>query len=61
VAEGVAVLPLAAPGTLVSALAADAVQLRARLEWGERTAMAAHRLGDDSVAYGGESPVPGIQ
>ncbi|GAA2205708.1 urease accessory protein UreD [Nonomuraea monospora] len=38
VAEGVAVLPLAAPGTLVSALAADAVQLRARLEWGERTA-----------------------
>ncbi|MFD0479144.1 hypothetical protein ACFQ0B_71435 [Nonomuraea thailandensis] len=36
-AEGVAVLPLAAPGTLVSALAADAVQLRARLEWGERT------------------------
>ncbi|MEV0822766.1 urease accessory protein UreD [Nonomuraea rubra] len=61
VAEGVAVLPLAAPGTLVSALAADAVQLRARLEWGERTAMAAPRLGDDSVAYGGESPVPGIQ
>ncbi|WP_240972704.1 urease accessory protein UreD [Nonomuraea composti] len=59
-AEGVAVLPLAAPATpapvpaqapatraslpaqppatLVSALAADAVQLRARLEWGERTA-----------------------
>lgn len=38
VGEGVAVLPLAGPGTLVSALAADAVQLRSRLEWGERTA-----------------------
>ncbi|WP_228011155.1 urease accessory protein UreD [Nonomuraea phyllanthi] len=36
VAEGVAVLPLAGPGTLVSALAADAVELRSRLEWGER-------------------------
>ncbi|MEV5895260.1 urease accessory protein UreD [Nonomuraea fuscirosea] len=40
VAEGVAVLPLAGPGTLVSALAKDAVQLRSRLEWGERTAVA---------------------
>ncbi|WP_084774760.1 urease accessory protein UreD [Nonomuraea candida] len=38
VAEGVAVLPLAAPGTLVSALASDAVQLRSRLEWGETLA-----------------------
>ncbi|TMR99069.1 urease accessory protein UreD [Nonomuraea basaltis] len=35
VAEGVAVLPLAASGTLVSALAGDAVELRSRLEWGE--------------------------
>ncbi|NAS23093.1 urease accessory protein UreD [Herbidospora sp. NEAU-GS84] len=35
VAEGVAVLPLAGPGTLVSALAADAVELRKRLSWGE--------------------------
>ncbi|WP_062442376.1 urease accessory protein UreD [Herbidospora daliensis] len=35
VAEGVAVLPLAGPGTLVSALAADAVELRNRLSWGE--------------------------
>lgn len=39
VAEGVAVLPLAGRGTLVSALAADAVQLRSRLEWGERTTL----------------------
>ncbi|GAA3139754.1 urease accessory protein UreD [Nonomuraea salmonea] len=39
VAEGIAVLPLAAPGTLVSALADDAVQLRTRLEWGERQAL----------------------
>ncbi|MEV4802201.1 urease accessory protein UreD [Nonomuraea sp. NPDC049421] len=39
VGEGVAVLPLAAPGTLVSALADDAVQLRTRLEWGERQAL----------------------
>ncbi|TDD01039.1 urease accessory protein UreD [Nonomuraea deserti] len=38
VADGVAVLPLALSGTLVSALAADAVQLRSRLEWGERAA-----------------------
>ncbi|MBE1562351.1 urease accessory protein UreD [Nonomuraea africana] len=35
VAEGVAVLPLAGPGVLVSALAADAVELRRRLDWGE--------------------------
>ncbi|GAB2911968.1 urease accessory protein UreD [Nonomuraea fastidiosa] len=60
VAEGVAVLPLAAPGTLVSALADDAVQLRARLEWGERQAMPAPPTGDDSVAYGGEAASPGI-
>ncbi|WP_236667911.1 MULTISPECIES: urease accessory protein UreD [unclassified Nonomuraea] len=39
VADGVAVLPLAVSGTLVSALAADAVQLRSRLEWGERMAL----------------------
>jgi urease accessory protein len=38
VADGVAVLPLAGPGTVVSALAADAVDLRARLEWGEERA-----------------------
>lgn len=38
VADGVAVLPLAAPGTLVSALAADAVELHHRLLWGEATA-----------------------
>ncbi|WP_431898234.1 urease accessory protein UreD [Nonomuraea sp. bgisy101] len=35
VREGVAVLPLAGPGTLVSALARDAVELRRLLEWGE--------------------------
>lgn len=35
VAEGVAVLPLAGPGVLVSALAADAVELRRRLGLGE--------------------------
>ncbi|HUR05803.1 MAG TPA: urease accessory protein UreD [Nonomuraea sp.] len=35
VADGVAVLPLAGPGVLVSALGADAVELRRRLEWGE--------------------------
>ncbi|MGI5270075.1 urease accessory protein UreD [Nonomuraea sp. CA-218870] len=35
VTDGVAVLPLAGPGTLVSALAADAVELRARLRRGE--------------------------
>ncbi len=39
VADGVAVLPLAGPGTLVSALAADAVELRARLRWGESTVL----------------------
>ncbi|MEV6149676.1 urease accessory protein UreD [Nonomuraea sp. NPDC052129] len=39
VAEGVAVLPLAGPGVLVSALAADAVSLRRRLEWGESVAL----------------------
>ncbi|MEU7740461.1 urease accessory protein UreD [Nonomuraea sp. NPDC049158] len=39
VAEGVAVLPLAGPGVLVSALAADAVALRRRLEWGEGVAI----------------------
>jgi urease accessory protein len=35
VGDGVAVLPLAGPGTLVSALADDAVTLRRRLLWGE--------------------------
>ncbi|MBF8188405.1 urease accessory protein UreD [Nonomuraea sp. K274] len=40
VATGVAVLPLATTGTLVSALAADAVELRSRLEWGERLVQA---------------------
>lgn len=35
VGEGVAVLPLATAGTLVSALAHDAVQLRQRLTWGQ--------------------------
>ncbi|MCA2221642.1 urease accessory protein UreD [Nonomuraea aurantiaca] len=39
VAEGVAVLPLAGPGVLVSALATDAVALRRRLEWGEGIAL----------------------
>ncbi|WP_248961058.1 urease accessory protein UreD [Sphaerisporangium perillae] len=34
IAEGCAVLPLAGPGTLVSALAPDAATLRARLTWG---------------------------
>ncbi|GAA3812302.1 urease accessory protein UreD [Sphaerisporangium flaviroseum] len=34
-ADGCAVLPLAGPGTLVSALAPDAVALRERLTWGE--------------------------
>ncbi|MEU8110127.1 urease accessory protein UreD [Nonomuraea muscovyensis] len=38
VGEGVAVLPLAGPGVLVSALAADAVELRRRLAWGESAA-----------------------
>ncbi|MEU0572094.1 urease accessory protein UreD [Nonomuraea sp. NPDC005983] len=33
--DGVAVLPLAGPAVLVSALAGDAVELRQRLEWGE--------------------------
>ncbi|WP_433424773.1 urease accessory protein UreD [Microtetraspora malaysiensis] len=36
--NGCAVLPLAGPGVLVSALAEDAVQLRRRLEWGEALA-----------------------
>ncbi|WP_246267118.1 urease accessory protein UreD [Nonomuraea typhae] len=35
VADGVAVLPLAGPGLLVSALADDAIDLRRRLTWGE--------------------------
>ncbi|WP_063780909.1 urease accessory protein UreD [Nonomuraea sp. SBT364] len=38
VGDGVVVLPLAGPGVLVSALAGDAVELRARLEWGESRA-----------------------
>ncbi|GLW97895.1 urease accessory protein UreD [Microtetraspora sp. NBRC 16547] len=37
--DGCAVLPLAGPGVLVSALADDAVQLRVRLEWGEALAV----------------------
>ncbi|MEV5409447.1 urease accessory protein UreD [Thermopolyspora sp. NPDC052614] len=41
IADGVAVLPLAAPGTLVSALAGDAVELRRRLLWGEAVAAGA--------------------
>ncbi|MFF4771250.1 urease accessory protein UreD [Microtetraspora fusca] len=36
--DGCAVLPLAGPGVLVSALADDAVQLRERLQWGEALA-----------------------
>ncbi|GGO66291.1 urease accessory protein UreD [Nonomuraea cavernae] len=40
VGDGVAVLPLAGPGVLVSALAPDAVALRDRLEWGEALASA---------------------
>jgi urease accessory protein len=60
VGEDVAVLPLAGPGTLVSALAADAVQLRARLLWGERMAKAPLH-GDGTVALGGESAAPGLQ
>lgn len=39
IADGVAVLPLAAGGTLVSALATDAVELRRRLLWGETAAV----------------------
>ncbi|WP_198654608.1 urease accessory protein UreD [Nocardia aurea] len=39
VGAGVAVLPLAGPGTLVSALGGDAVELRRRLEWGESLAL----------------------
>jgi urease accessory protein len=58
VSEGVAVLPLATSGTLVSALAGDAVELRARLEWGERAVSGG---GDDSVAQGGRGREPGIQ
>ncbi|MFC4584718.1 urease accessory protein UreD [Sphaerisporangium corydalis] len=37
-AEGCVVLPLAGPGTLVSALAPDAAALRERLTWGEARA-----------------------
>ncbi|MCK2219928.1 urease accessory protein UreD [Actinomadura sp. ATCC 31491] len=58
VSDGVAVLPLAASGTLVSALAADAVELRARLERGES---AVSGDGDDSVAYRGREGEPGIR
>lgn len=60
VGDGVAVLPLAGPGTLVSALAADAVQLRTRLLWGERIA-GSTPAGDDSVAVGGGGGVSGLQ
>jgi urease accessory protein len=38
--EGCAVLPLAGPGTLISALAPDAATLRTRLNWGENQAAA---------------------
>ncbi len=58
VADGVAVLPLAVSGTLVSALGGDAVELRSRLEWGERAVSVG---GDDSVADGGRGREPGIQ
>lgn len=58
VADGVAVLPLAASGTLVSALAGDAVELRSRLEWGERAVCVD---GDDLVAFSGQGRAPGIQ
>ncbi|HEX4811508.1 MAG TPA: urease accessory protein UreD [Nonomuraea sp.] len=70
VADGVAVLPLATSGTLVSALAADAVELRARLEWGERAASddgdapprtAASDDGDAPVADSGRDREPGLQ
>ncbi|WP_214108934.1 urease accessory protein UreD [Acrocarpospora catenulata] len=47
-AEGCAVLPLAGPGTLVSALAPDAVRLRERLEWGEQVALQS-RFGGSSL------------
>jgi urease accessory protein len=42
VADGVAVLPLAGPGVLVSALAGDAVELRRRLVWGETAVAGGH-------------------
>jgi urease accessory protein len=42
-AEGCAVMPLAGPGTLVSALAPDAAALRERLTWGEAQALAVSR------------------
>jgi urease accessory protein len=41
-AEGCAVLPLAGPGTLISALAPDAPALRSRLTWGETEATRSH-------------------
>ncbi|TQM76302.1 urease accessory protein UreD [Thermopolyspora flexuosa] len=43
VADGVAVLPLAGPGVLVSALAGDAAELRRRLLWGETLALGRER------------------
>jgi urease accessory protein len=58
VGDGVAVLPLATSGTLVSALAGDAVELRSRLEWGER---AVYVDGDDSATSGGRGRQPVIQ
>ncbi len=42
IADGVAALPLTAPVTLVSALAPDAVALRARLEWAEAAVLTGH-------------------
>ncbi|MET8155050.1 urease accessory protein UreD [Sphaerisporangium sp. NPDC005289] len=45
-AEGCAVLPLAGPGTLISALAPDAPTLRSRLTWGAAQATAPFDDGD---------------
>ncbi|MFC4529487.1 urease accessory protein UreD [Sphaerisporangium dianthi] len=53
--EGCAVLPLAGPGTLISALAPDAPALRARLAWGEARLGAGRRLGAVPPT-GGEPP-----
>ncbi|MFG1612604.1 urease accessory protein UreD [Nonomuraea wenchangensis] len=58
VSDGLAVLPLAASGTVVSALAADAVELRSLLERGER---AVSGDGDDTVAGRGRGARPGVR
>jgi urease accessory protein len=55
IGDGVAVLPLAGPGVLVSALGADAAQLRRRLEWGEAVALDA--LGGSRWPGSGPPPV----